>query len=60
MEDKSRNILAKILIKHNESEQNIRFSYETRPGRDQDIAKVDSIKDIYYKCIKSTFNRKLG
>ena len=32
-------------MKHKESEQNIRLNYKARPGRGQNIAKVDSIKD---------------
>lgn len=32
-------------MKHNKSQQNIRLNYKTKPGRDQDIAKVDSIKN---------------
>ena len=45
MEDKNGDILAKVLMKHNESEQNIWLNYKTRPGRGQNIAKKDSIKN---------------
>ena len=45
MENKNGNLLAKVLMKYNESKQNIRVNYKTRPGRGQNKAKVDSIKD---------------
>ena len=45
VEDKNGNIFAKVLMKHNASEQNVRLSCKIRAGRGQNVAKVDSIKD---------------
>ena len=53
-ENKNGNIIAKVLMKYNESEQNIRLNHKIRPGSAQNISK------IYCKYIKTIFNRKLG